>query len=408
MKPGRALHIGIYAGHIRLGDSGGTEVFKNELVTALARHAQIHHYTVILDRSEAVPLKKVPNRLQFGSIEISKYFQHFDHLAWLIWRRKRMLYPDLVDYLLMMKARRFCLKLGIDVLHFPATVIPPQFCSLGFPAVLTFFDMQHEFFPDNFSASDLTIRRLSYRKAVESVDRIIAPSGFTRQTLVERYGTPEEKISLLPVGVPGDYARVSKLKIIGVRRKHGLPENYIFYPANPWPHKNHEFLLRAFKRVISRWSNDLHLVFTGRINGNNTDIGPLITDLGISARVHELGFVQREDMPTLYSGARMMVFPSRFEGFGMPVLEAMACGCPVAAANSTSIPEVAGGAALLFDPMDEAGMADAILKLLEDPELSRSMVERGYRRASELSWENIVPRLERLYSDTFDRKWGTV
>jgi glycosyltransferase involved in cell wall biosynthesis len=281
--------------------------------------------------------------------------------------------------------------LSLDVVHYPSTRM--RELGLRTPVVLTFFDMQEEFFPRYFPARERLARRLSHRASVAEARLVIAPSRFTAQCLRERYGTRAEKIVFVPAGAdeafrpdmtPGDEL---------VCRTHGLePQGFLLYPAHPWPHKNHARLLAALTDLRSRAHALPPLVCTGALAGERSL--PSAAD----AAVRWLGFVPEEHMPALYRAARAVVFPSLFEGFGLPVLEALASGCAVACADRTALPEVGGDAVRLFDPEDTRAIAAAIDAVAHDRALRDQLRGRGPERAADYRWPRLVPQLLDVYA----------
>jgi glycosyltransferase involved in cell wall biosynthesis len=286
--------------------------------------------------------------------------------------------------------------LGLDLLHYPRTTIWPL--SINTPCVLTFFDMQHEFYPQFFTQKELDRRGESYRSSVEKAEHLIVPSQYTQQTLIEKYDVPVTKMTLVPVGLPRSFHRVELSEVERIRNKYNLPERFVYYPANPWLHKNHARLMSALRIYGERYGEVPWLVLSGRLHNERRDAGSLAIAAGVSERVIDLEFVAQEDLPGLYSAASLMVFPSLFEGFGIPLVEAMGCGCPIAAADATAIPECVGKAALLFDPWDPADIADKIYHLLVDEKLRQLLVKRGYERAQQFDWRSITEQLAKVYA----------
>ena len=174
----------------------------------------------------------------------------------------------------------------------------------------------------------------------------------------------------------------------GDRGAAGAPPRYIVYPANLWPHKNHVRLLEALRHV----DQTVHLVLTGSGYGKVETLMSAAARLGVSSRVHHLGYVGANVLPVLYRRATALVFPSLYEGFGSPPLEAMACGCPAAVARSASLPEVCGSAALYFDPQSPRSMADALSSLLGDQALRRELRDAGLRHAPKFTWAASAQR----------------
>jgi len=249
---------------------------------------------------------------------------------------------------------------SLDAMHFPLSVMLPPVDRP--PAATTVLDLQHEEHPEFFGRAELAYRKLVYGWSVRRSRIVIAISEHSRQTLIERYRLVEERVRAIPLAV--DHERFSP----GSARRG----DYLLYPARPWPHKNHGRLYAAFAQ-LRREHPELRLVLTGE-----GDFGRLPP--GVEAR----GRVSAHELVRLYRGAAALVFPSLYEGFGMPVVEAMACGCPVACSNVTSLPEVAGDAARLFDPTDADDIAAAADDVLRNPE---PWVARGLERARAFTWD---------------------
>jgi glycosyltransferase involved in cell wall biosynthesis len=172
----------------------------------------------------------------------------------------------------------------------------------------------------------------------------------------------------------------------------------VFYPANPWAHKNHARLFSALRRLGSERGIAPVVVCSGRLEGESRTTAGIAARAGLPpSRLVDLGFIDEEALPALYRHARLTVFPSLFEGFGLPVAEAMACGCPVVCSRSTSLPEIGQGAARYFDPASEASMAEAIHSAWSDEGLRHRMIATGLERAAQLRWERLVPSLVDTY-----------
>jgi glycosyltransferase involved in cell wall biosynthesis len=287
--------------------------------------------------------------------------------------------------------------LRLDLLHYPETLIYPL--SVSTPCVLTFFDLQQEYYPQFFTASELAWREKTYRASVDKAARLIVPTLFTSRTLAEKYQTPQGKMKHISVGIGASFTRATPDEMARVREKYRLPERFLYYPANPWPHKNHARLMAALRIYRAQHEDCPWLVLSGRLRQERRDVVSLAIAAGVADRVIDLDFVPKQDVPALYSAAALMVFPSLFEGFGIPLIEAMACGCPIAAADATTIPEVTNGAALLFDPLDPEAMARAIHTGLSEPELMADLVKRGRQQAGRFDWQRIVADTIRVYEE---------
>ena len=281
---------------------------------------------------------------------------------------------------------QFLRSLDADIVYSFPGYIHPEVSQLR--QILVVPDIQHEYRPEFFSEQALEERCRLYRTSIQRADHICAISEFTRQTLIERLEVPPEKVTTVllaadpafratPAG-PGDAACL---------RKYRLPdEPFLFFPAHTWRHKNHRTAVEALAILRRKHGRSPLLVCTGGAREAQPELGKQIEAAGLQAQVRFLGFCPREDLPALYRGAGCLVFPSLFEGFGMPVLEAMACGCPVVCSQTTSLPEIAGGAALLVDPADPEALAQAVETALSDRELRAELIRRGLVRARDFSW----------------------
>ncbi|MHC4726643.1 MAG: glycosyltransferase family 4 protein, partial [Planctomycetota bacterium] len=173
-----------------------------------------------------------------------------------------------------------------------------------------------------------------------------------------------------------------------IRQKYKLPHNFILYVGSLSPRKNIVRLLNAFSQICQRIPHSL--VLTGSKSWKDSTVYHTMQELNLGDRIKQLGYVEPEDMPVLYNLAGAYVYPSLYEGFGLPVLEAMQCGCPVVASNATSIPEVAGDAAILVDPINTTAIAQSIYRVLSDSKLREELVYAGFQQAKKFSWEKCA------------------
>ena len=388
------MRIGISCFGHKPGTAGGTQVYRRELISALASFDRSNQYILLKWEDDNIALDGLPSN--FTSMALSCSTKGFlssrlEQVAvnYFLWNRPNVLSRQ-VD------------GLALDLIHFPTTVISPVIHAV--PVVLTFFDMQQEFHPDNFSLSERVRRHLTYRPSARKAGLIISPSSFTAETLVQRYKIPPSKIRRVPVGISDHYKPQTDPRVLDdIRRRYDLPEAFVFYPANTWRHKNHRRLLLALMLLHQQPGPRINLVCTGAASSGET-VSQIGQSLGFpEAQLFDLGFVPLADMPAIYALARMMVFPSLFEGFGIPVLEAMACGCPVVCANTTALPEVGGEAVRLFDPLNVPAMAETIRQVWEDVDLRAAMARQGLRRAEHYRWERIIPAVVEVYRETFQR-----
>ena len=237
----------------------------------------------------------------------------------------------------------------------------------------TVHDLQHELYPAFFSRAELAYRRAVYSWTVKRSLLLIAISHHARSSLLERYELPADRVRTIHLGI--DHARFTP---DGRTR-----QPFVLYPANRWPHKNHDRLFDAFA-LVRRERPELRLVLTGQ--GHDRARLP--------EAVESRGHVSPDELVDLYRSAGCLVFPSLYEGFGLPPLEAMACMCPVATSNATSLPEVCGDAAEYFDPLSVEEMAAAILRALEG-----RLVEQGLARAAGFTWDACARAHDGVYRD---------
>ena len=293
-------------------------------------------------------------------------------------------------------------RMQVDLIHHPFSFMNPLHAKV--PSVLTFNDMQHEYFPELFSAYELKARAQFYRPSAELATRIIAISRHAKSCLVEKYQTDPEKIDVIYNGYSQAYRILDEPGgLEKIRSKHELHRPFMYYPAATWPHKNHKTLLTAFRLLKDRHRFDGQLVLTGIAMKAHGDILKEIARLGLEDSVKVLGYLPYEELPCLYNLARIMVFPSLFEGFGMPLVEAMACGCPVACSDVTSIPEVVGDAGILFDPRSPEDMAAKIWSLWNDDAMRRVLAGRGLERVKLFSWESTARETVKIYEKVASR-----
>lgn len=282
----------------------------------------------------------------------------------------------------------------VDVIHAPLTIPVPR---LDAPLVVTLHDVVHHEHPASFSAAERAFRRVAYDAPARRAAFVVTVSEHARSAIVERLGIGPDRVVAIHHGIDharlrparddadADAARLASL---------ALPERFVVYPANLWPHKNHERLLEALARCADR---ELAIVFTGRAGPRLRALGRLAARLRIEARVRHLGYLPAAALPALYRSALGLVFPSLCEGFGAPPLEAMACGCPVAASSTGAVAEVTAGAALHFDPTDVDAIAAVLDRLATDASLRGRLRADGIAHAARFRWTASARRHAGVY-----------
>jgi len=283
-------------------------------------------------------------------------------------------------------------RAGCGLLHLPAGLGPVR---SAFPIVVTVHDLIVRRFPQLFPLWHRTYTRAVLPRLALAARRVIAVSEATKRDLVELVGVPEERVVVIPNGVHPAMAPVlaDSARARDVRRRYGLPERFALTVGAIEPRKNLTRLFDAAARVRARpEARDLVLMHAG-------PAGWLAPDVARAAGGHVrfLGYVPPEDLATLYGLARCCAYPSLWEGFGLPVVEAMACGCPVLTSGVSAMPEVAGDAALLVDPTSTDEIAATLARLWTDDALRASLARRGLQRAREFSWERAARETVAVY-----------
>lgn len=273
-----------------------------------------------------------------------------------------------------------------DVLFVPAHVLPWPGVR-GVTAVVTIHDLGYKHFPDKHPLGERLYLNWSTRHSARSARRIIVHSNATAHDLISLENVPDEKIKVIYPGVDPSLGPATGEEIARVTEKYQITHPYILHIGRMEPRKNLSRLLEAYSIVRAQIPN-CSLVFAGRYNEKYHTFKKVMERLDNQANVHLTGYIPDEDKAALYSGASVYIFPSLYEGFGFPALEAMACGVPVICSNTSSLPELVADAALTIAPTDTAGMAKAIIKVLTDDGYAKDLVKKGMKRVSQFSWEN--------------------
>lgn len=265
------------------------------------------------------------------------------------------------------------------------------------PSVMTLHGSMQLVHPEYFPPLDIAYWDRFMPLYCRKADHLISNSELTTTDFVERLGVPREKITTIHLAADDHFRPVKDAqRLEAVRRKYGLPSRFVLSVTKPFPGKNVATLIRAYAALPPTLRSALVLV--GR--GLDRYIDDLqLRDPRIAHEIVTPGWVDQDDLPAIYSMAEVFAFPSRYEEFGIPIVEAMACGCPVVASNTGAIPEVAGDAALLVDPLDVGGLAHALESMLEDGLLRARLRARGLERAQSFSWEVHVTRTLQVLHD---------
>lgn len=274
-----------------------------------------------------------------------------------------------------------------DVFHGVLNVAP---LACPVPSVITIHDLAFLSFPQTFRRLNRTYLTWATRTSARRAGRILAVSEFTKQEIVRLLGVPAERIVVTYDACDARFAPPDAAALAAFRARSGLPERFILFVSTLEPRKNVPTLLDAYARIAS--STDAPLIIGGGKGWLYEPIFARLESLGLGDRVRFAGFIDAADLPLWYAAATVFTLPSLYEGFGMPLLEAMACGTPVVTSSSSSLPEVVGDAGLIVPPTDADALAAALLRVLEDAGLRADLRERGLRRARRFTWRETAER----------------
>jgi len=264
--------------------------------------------------------------------------------------------------------------------------------------VSTIHDLGFLHHPETFSRFDRIRARIVVGRTARQSDWIITGSEFSKRDLIDRYGLVPDKIAVVPYGISPVFRREDdERRIHAVLEKYGITGKYILSVGRLNPRKNLVSLAGAFSRFKSRHRYPHKLVIAGKTDYRSDEIIRSIRKSKVREDIVFTGFVGEDDLPVLFGGADVFVYPSLFEGVGLPVLEAMSCGTPVVASDSSSLREMVGDAGLLVDPLDVEGIADAILSVVEDEGLREDLIGRGTSRAKDFTWEKTARETLAVY-----------
>jgi glycosyltransferase involved in cell wall biosynthesis len=378
------MHIGIdYTAAVR--QVGGIGRYTRNLIRALARLDRQNRYTLFIaggwSRTEGSG--RWPANFRLRRVPISDRWLH------ILWQRLRLPVPIQV------------VTGHVDLFHSPDFVLPPV---RGTSAIVTVHDLSFLRVPECFVPGFRQYLEKAVSRAVHRAQRVLADSESTRQDLIELMSVEPDRVNVLYPGVESRFRPIQDVEILDmVRDRYRLPAKFILGLGTLQPRKNFEGLIEAFRRLLTTETErgpstrDVCLVIVGDKGWMYEEILALPERMGLTARVHITGFVADKDLPAIYNLASVFAFPSRYEGFGLPLLEAMACGTPVVAADNSSLPEVVGDAGLLVDSSDAGALADALARLLQDQLLRRRLIAAGRRQVQRFTWEQAARSLLRIY-----------
>jgi glycosyltransferase involved in cell wall biosynthesis len=355
----------------------GAGVYTDNLIRALARVDADNEYVVFAKGDAFDALAR--ERPSFRVVHVGVRFRAA-RLAW-----EQLVLPA------QLRAQ------SIDVLHSPHHTTP--LFTTGCRRVVTFHDLTFFILPERYPRSRLLYFRSISWATAKAAAMLICPSQAVREDIVRILHAPPGKVRPIAEAAAPAFRVIDDPAVLDrLRYNHLLPDRFILSVGSLEPGKNRTTLLKAFAELRRR-GVEQKLVVAGQRAWNYGADFRLAEELGLKGNVIFTGYVLPEEMPALYNAADLFVFPSLYEGFGLPVLEAMACGVPVVASNVSSIPEVTGDAALLVDPRDVNALCDAMERILKDADLSASLRQRGLERAATFSWERAARETIEVYAE---------
>ncbi|HCA46514.1 MAG TPA: hypothetical protein DEP45_03865 [Armatimonadetes bacterium] len=339
-------------------------------------------------------------------------FAEAERELWLYWRHRPGL--DLPKASATMHPRAVKIPVGymtagvparlvldrIEVCHFPEGEIP-AFCPVR--SIVTGYDLTWHVFAHVFEPARGAQLRDIFEPGLLKADHIIAISQNTRNDIMEVYGIAADRISVVPLAVDPDMHRASDDEIAAVRGRYGLERPYLLHTGTFLEHKNVEWLLRCYSRAFADQPDRPQLILAGPPLPRADEIVAVARSLEAAEDIRYLGYVPREDLPALMTAALAYVFPSLYEGFGLPPLEAMACGTPVISSMAGALSETIGDAAIVIDPTDDDMMIAALSRVIDDEGLRRDLVTRGYERVKLSTWARTAELTWAVYERVLGR-----
>ncbi len=356
--------IGIDASRVTVSQRTGTEGYSYHIISNMLQVGAEHEFRLYFRDQPADTLFEQSNNVEYQVIQQGRIWTHLG------------LGPHVR-------------KAPVDVLFVPAHVVPWPSTGVT-PAVVTIHDLGYLHYPDKHPLLARAYLNWSTRYSAQATRRVIAVSQATAHDLQTFTNTHLEKIKVVHSGVaPSMHADISEQTIKQLRETLGIHGPYILHVGSVQPRKNLLRLVEAFD-AVKDVVDGLQLVLAGRESWGVRRLREHIDQLGLRDQVLVTGYIPDADLVTLYNGAMVYAFPSLYEGFGFPALEAMACGVPVACSNVSSLPEIVGNAALTFPPTDVNAIASALERILTDNSLHSDLVQRGFKRAKQFSWQRAA------------------
>jgi glycosyltransferase involved in cell wall biosynthesis len=362
---------------LRPGQMGGTEIYVRNLLAGFSRLQHQHEYRILTASESQGIAPTADGRFSERRVE-----------SWLpkpLRKGKHIRHPW--QWLATVRELR---RFRPDVYHCPLNIPIPPWCVAA-NTVITLHDIKFVTSPESLQMPDMGFWNWSLRRGLKFVRKIITDSHYSKQAIVDCFQIDPKLVEVVYLGIDQTVFRLEPT-LRPAQGKFSLPPAYFFFPAATWPYKNHARLLQALAQLRDRRQLLINLVLTGFPETAHGDVHESLRKHGLESQVTWLGWISVEELVYVYQNARGLIFPSLYEGFGLPIVEAMACGCPVACSRSTSCGEVAGDAALLFDPLDVEELAARMEILWTNGEVRKELIAKGLERAQGFSCERMAER----------------
>jgi len=345
----------------------------------------------LLDEIQKIDIKNDYYLISNGPIDYDPVNQGWKKVAGTL---KRKL---LSTFWMQLNVPLIAAKLNFDLFWSPRHHLP-LFLSPGIRTVVTVHDVVNRLYPGTMALPNLLAERLLMKVSLKRSDAIITDSRSTAADIKREFGVSANKIDTIHLGTPV-FQEKPKFR---PEKKIDMPSRYFLFVGTLDPRKNFERLFKAFE-LLSPLSQGLHLVLVGGEGWKNKDFFRMVKTHPLKAHIHMTGYLPRDALASCYQDAICLMFPSLYEGFGLPILEAMSCGAPVITSNVSSMKEVAGNAALLVNPYDTGAISDAMNRLLRDERLRESLINKGFKRATEFSWKKCADETLRVINAVGER-----
>jgi glycosyltransferase involved in cell wall biosynthesis len=379
------MHIAIDA-HSIGAQLAGNETYAVNLITALAEIDQSNRYTLYVTRQSAV--ERFTNR--WPNFQVKRTLPHTPLVR--------------IPVTLSVELR----KNRVDVLHVQYTAPPRTPC----PLVATIHDLSFEHLPETFKRRSRAQLRLTVRRTAKKAAQILTLSEFSRRDIIETYALDPERVFVTPPAAASHFARVTnETELRRIRTSYGIQRDYILALGSIQPRKNLVRLIKAYeglRRALNSTEQLPQLVLAGKRGWLEAETMRAAEQSEARDDIIFIGYVPDTDLAAVYSGALCFAYPSYFEGFGLPILEAMQCGTPVIAGNRTSLPAVAGDAALLVDPFDVGAIGNALAQIIKNADYRAQLRVKGVERAARFSWRKTAQLTLQAYERARQTTHGAV